>query len=216
MSSMVKSFKLRNFLQDLEYTVFGTEVHAFLFKVYPPKEGMLILEPGCGSGKFGLAYALAGCETVMLDIDPEVLKYARRLRGALNCLVGFPLPTVIRTGNVHRLHYADNTFDLAFAEGLSHHWTDEERRQGSIDQMTRVSKDTVIVIGNNGANPLEVEKYGDVEFQYKGMPPKAKFFTPDELEMRLKKAGLKNVNVEPISPGKIEDSVLVGGYGRKH
>jgi len=213
---MVKSFKLKDLLQDLGYIVFGTEVHSFLFRICSPKEGMLTLEPGCGSGKFSLSYALAGCETVMLDIDSEVLEYARRLRGALNSLLGSPLPTVIRTGNIHRLHYADDTFDLVFNEGVPHHWIDEEKRQGSINQMARVSKGYVIVIGNNGANPHEVEKYKDVEFTYKGMGPHARFFTPEELEMRLKKAGLKNVNVEPVTPGRIEDSILIGGWGSKH
>lgn len=213
---MPKGFELRDLFLDLEYTIFGTEAHSFLWKVFPPYEGAMVLEPGCGSGKFGLSYALAGCEVIMFDISAEVVQYTRRLRGALNSLIGFPLATQIKVGNVHRMHFSDDTFNLVFAEGLSHHWTDEERRQGSIDQMTRVSKDTVVVIGNNGANPLEVEKYENVDFQYKGMPPKARFFTPDELEMRLKKAGLKRVQVEGITPGRIEDSVLIAGYGRKH
>jgi len=184
---MPKSFELKALFQDLEYTIFGTEAHSWLFKVFPPQEGALILEPGCSCGKFGLAYAMRGCEVILMDIDGEVVNYARRIRGALNSLLGSPLPVQIKVGNIHRLHYTDNTFDLVFAEGLSHHWIDEERRQGSINQMARVSKGYVIMIGNNGANPHEVEKYKDVEFTYKGMDPHAKFFTPEELEMRLRK-----------------------------
>jgi len=212
---MPKGFDLQSLFRDLEYTIFGTEVHQFLFRIFPPEEGKLVLEPGCGSGKFGLAYALKGCEVILMDIDHEVVKYARRLRGALNALLDFPLPVQIKVGNIHRMHFVDNTFDLVFNEGVPHHFPEEELRQGSINQMARVSKGYVIVIGNNGANPLEVEKYKDVEFTYKGMPPHAKFFTPDELEMRLKKAGLKHVGVEGISPGRLEDSVLIGGFGRK-
>jgi len=212
---MPKDFSLQNLFRDLEYTIFGTEVHSFLFRIAPLGDESVVLEPGCGCGKFGLAYAMRGCEVILLDIDHEVVNYARRIRGALNSLLGFPLPVQIRVGSIFSMRLSNSSFDLVFAEGLSHHWTDERRRQGSIDQMVRVSKDTVVVIGNNGGNPIEVEKYRNVEFQYKGMPPKAKFFTPDELEMRLKKAGLKRVQVEGISPGKIEDSVLIGGYGRK-
>jgi len=212
---MPKVFSLRALLQDLEYTIHGTEVHGFLFRVAPLKEGSLILEPGCGCGKFGLSYALCGCEVVMIDIDPEVIAYARRIRGALNSLVGSPLSTLIKVGSIHRMKFSDNMFDLVFNEGVPQHWTDEQKRQGSIDQMVRVSRDMVMVIGNNASNPFEVDKYKDVDFTYMGMPPRVEFFTPDELEMRLKKAGLKNVNVEPISPGRMEDSVLIGGYGRK-
>ena len=213
---MPKDFDLTSLFQDLEYALFGTEAHHFLYRIAPLGDGSMVLEPGCGSGKFGLSYALRGCEVILLDIDYELVNYARRVRGAMNSLVGFPLPVQIKVGNILRMHFADNTFDLVFNEGVPHQWIDEERRQGSIDQMVRVSKDYVIVIGNNGANPSEVEKYKDVEFTYKGMPPKAKFFTPDELEMRLKKAGLKRTQVEGITPGRIEDSSLIGGYGRKH
>ena len=212
---MPKGFELSNLFKDLEYTIFGTEAHAFLFKVFPPKEGEMVLEPGCGCGKFGLAYALQGCEVIMLDIDPEVVAYARRIRGALNSLVGSPLSTLIRVGSIHRMKFTENMFDLVFNEGVPQHWTEEQKRQGSIDQMVRVSKDMVVVVGNNGLNVDEVSKYKDVDFTYLGMPPKVEFFKPDELEMRLKKAGLKKVNVEPISPGRMEDSVLIGGYGRK-
>ena len=212
---MAKDFTLPHLFQDLEYTTFGTEVHVFLFKIFPPEEGKMVLEPGCGCGKLGLAYALKGCEVILLDIDHEAVNYARRIRGALNSLLGFPLPVQIKVGNIHRLHYADNTFDLVFNEGVPQHWTDEEKRQGSIDQMARVSKDTVVVIGNNGLREEEQHVDKTFDFKYKGMPPRRKCFIPDELEMRLKKAGLKKVNVEGVSPGKIEGSYLIGGWGRK-
>ena len=212
---MPKDFSLQNLFRDLEYTIFGTEVHAFLFRIAPLGDESMVLEPGCGCGKFGLAYALRGCEVILLDIDHEVVNYARRIRGALNSLLGFPLPVQIKVGNIHRMHFADNSFDLVFNEGVPQHWPDEERRQRAIDQMARVSKDFVIVIGNNGLREEEQHVDEEFNFGYKGMPPRRKCFTPDELEVRLKKAGLKRVQVEPISPRRIEDSILIGGYGRK-
>ena len=211
-----KDFSLKNLFRDLEYTIFGTEVHALLWKIFPPHEGALILEPGCGSGKFGLSYAMKGCEVILLDIDPEVVNYARRLRGALNSLLGFPLPTQIRVGNIHRMHFSDNSFDLVFNEGVPQHWTDNEKRQGAIDQMVRVSKDTVVVIGNNGENPEELEKDRTEKFGYVGMPPERRCFSKNELEIRLKRAGLKEVNVEPVSPSVgTSKSYLIAGWGRK-
>jgi len=212
---LVRDFSLRNSLKDLELAIFGSETHLFLFKIFPPGENKLVLEAGCGSGKFGLGYALAGCEVIMIDIDPEAVNYARKIRGALNSLTGFPLPTQIKVGNIHRMHFSDDHFDLVFNEGVPQHWPDEKRRQGSIDQMVRVSNDMVIVVGNNGLNPKEVDKYKNVEFPYLGMPLKTEFFTPDELEMRLKKAGLKKIQVEPVTPGPIENSTLIAGWGRK-
>ena len=213
---MPKDFNLKNIFQDLEYTLFGTEAHAFFFKVAPLGENSIVLEPGCGSGKFGLAYAMRGCEAILIDVDPEVVNYARRIRGALNSMLGLPLPVQIKNGSIFFMRFADSSFDLVFNEGVPQHWTDEKLRQGSIDQMARVSRDYVIVMGNNGLR--KEEQYVDdvFSFTYKGMPPHRKCFTPEELEMRLKKAGLKRVQVEGVTPGKkIEESVLICGYGRK-
>ena len=212
---MPKDFALPNLFKDLEYIIYGTEVHALLWKILPPGEGVMVLEPGCGSGKFGLNYALGGSEVIMLDIDPQVIEYTRRLRGALNALVGFPLATQIKVGSIHRMKFADNSFDVVFNEGVPQHWPDEDRRQGSIDQMVRVSRDWVVIIGNNGLREEEQKADQEFSFTYLGMPPKRKCFTPDELSMRLKKAGLKKIQVEPVTPGKPEDSYLIAGWGRK-
>lgn len=213
---MPKDFSLDHLFQDLGLTILGSIPSRFLLNLFPPEEGKLILEPGCGCGKFGLAYAMMGCEVILLDLDYEAVQYTRRIRGALNSLLGFPVPAQIRVGNIHRIHFADNTFDLVFNEGVSQHWTDEEKRQGSIDQMVRVSRDMVVIMGNNGLREEEQEADRNFDFEYKGMPPRRKCFTPDELEMRLKKAGLKKVNVEGVDPGRIESSYLIAGYGRKH
>jgi len=212
---MPKGFELNNLFKDLEYTIFGTEAHAFLFKVFPPGENKRILEAGCGCCKFGIAYALAGCDVTMIDVDEQVLDYARRLRDAANSLNGHTALTHIGPGSIHRMQYLDNPFDLVFNEGVPQHWTTEELRQGSINRMVKVSRDTVIIMGNNGLREEEQLVDKSFDFTYEGMPPRRKCFTPDELEMRLKKAGLKHVNVEGVSPGKIEDSYLIGGYGRK-
>ena len=212
---MTKSFTLQNLLRDLEYTILGTEAHAFLFRVFPDHQEKVVLEPGCGCGKFSLALALDGCEAYLIDVDHEVVEYARRVRGALNSLLGYPLPVQIKVGDIHRMHFPESRFDLVFNEGVPQHWELESLRQGAIDEMTRVSKDLVMVMGNNGLLPEEQEADRTFQFTYKGMPPTRKCFTPDELEMRLKKAGLKAVQVEPVTPGPIEDSVLIAGWGRK-
>lgn len=211
---MPKDFKLTNLFKDLEYILYGTEPYAFLTRLFPPREGAIVLEPGCGCGKFGLSYALQGCEVILLDYDPEVVKYARRLRGALNALLDFPLPVLIKVGNIHRMRFAPSTFDLVFNEGVPQHWTTDAHRQAAIDNMARVSRDMVIVMGNNGANPQQVKEDDTATFTYKGMMPKRKCFTPEELEMRLKRAGLKNVGVEPVTPGPIENSYLLAGWGK--
>ena len=212
---MPKDFNLKNLFQDLEYTIFGTEAHAFLWKIFPPTKDATVLEAGCGCGKFGIAYALAGCPATMFDIDPQVVAYARRIRDAVNALSGSSIVAHIRIGDIHSMTYPDGFFDLVFNEGVPQHFPDEDRRQRIIDHMVRVSRNTVVVIGNNGLRLEEQEADKSFNFTYMGMPPRRKCFTPDELEMRLKKAGLKGVQVEGVTPGNIESSYLIGGYGRK-
>jgi len=204
---MTKDFaELEDLFHDLEKAIFRTETHSFLFRIFPPEEGKMVLEPGCGSGKLGLAYAMGGCEVVLFDINYEAVAYARKLRGALNSLIGFPLPVQIKVGNIHRMHFADNTFDLVFNEGVVQQWADEGKCQGAIDQMARVSRDTVVVMANNR---LYRSSSSDSVFDYSKCP------TSEELEIRLKRAGLKRVQVESVTPGEPEDSILIAGYGRK-
>jgi len=212
---MGKGLSINNLLSDLGYIVSGTDAQARLFEIFPPVEGKIILEPGCGSGKFGLSYAMAGCESIMIDIDPEVVEYSRRLRNALNALRGFPLPTQIRYGNLFRMKFADNSFDLVFSEGVIDHFSDVERRQKVLDCMTRVSRGLVVVMVSNGLNPKEVEEDEKITFTYMGMPPKRQSFKPDELMMRLKNAGLVDIYVEPLYPQVPKESPILVGWGKK-
>ena len=220
---MPKDFNLRNMVVDLEYSIMGTDAHVAIYKACPPKEGLSVLEAGCGSGKFGLAYALKGCgEVVMIDVDEEVLNYARRLRDAVNDLRGCrregvaALPTSYLNRSVFKMPEDwTNRFDFVFAEGTAQHWIEEDLRQGCIDEMVRVSKGIVLIMGNNGLR--EEEQHADqfFSFTYKGMPPKRRCFTPDELRVRLSKAGLRNLSIGGVTPGLIEDSYLIVGWGTK-
>jgi len=207
---MTKELSLENLVRDLTYIVFSTHVHQFLFELFPPRESAAILEPGCGSAKFSLSYALKGCHVWGIDIDPQVIEYAHRLQGALSMLAKRTLNIDLRVGDIHHLEFPDHSFDLVFNEGVSQHWPDEEKRQGSINEMTRVSRDMVIIIGNNGLNPEEQRIDREFRFGYCGMPPTRKCFTPLELEDRMTKAGLFGVRVRAL------DATLIAGYGRKH
>ena len=212
---MPKELSLENLYKDLGYIIHGNYVQDFLFEIFPPERDVEILEPGCGSAKFSLYYALAGCRVVALDIDPEVLKYARRLMKGLEGLEGggFWRPAIWR-GDIHHLHLGKNRFSLVFNEGVPQHWVEEDLRQGSINEMARVSKDMVIIIGNNGLNPKEQEIDRTFQFRYVGMPPTRKCFTPEELKMRMEKAGLAEVKLEPLG-GSWQDATLLAGWGRK-
>ena len=192
MRSTFKDSELPDLIKELESIAHGSETYTFLRKIMSPQEGKLVLECGFDYGSLGLAYSMRGCEVILIDPNPERVGNARKLRGALNSLQGFPLPVMIRVANIDRIHLSPNFFNLVFNVGVIQRFSDKARRQRIIDQMAKVSSDYVVVIGDNDP----------------------KTFEPDELETLLKKAGLKHVGVEPITPGKLSGSSLVAGYGR--
>lgn len=212
---MPKKMDLANLYRDLGFAISGIWLHEFLFHLVPP-EGAKVLEAGCGSGKMGIHYALMGAQAVnMVDIDPTMLEYARRLRDVAQLLSGKALPVFISDASIHQLPYPDGFVDLAYNEGVPHHWPDQERRQGAINEMARVSRKWVCVIGSNALCPETVKMAEETAHTYCGMPPKQKPFTPTELGERLSSAGLVLVDVVPASGLPWEKSPLLVGWGRK-
>ncbi len=94
--------------------------------------GMRILDFGCGPGSItlGLAQRVPQGQVVGIDVVPEVLEQARELaqtRGADN--VRF------ERGDVYRLDYADNSFDVAYGHQVLQHLTDPV---GALRELQRV------------------------------------------------------------------------------
>jgi len=182
----------------------------------------MMLEPGCGSGKFGLWYSLNSANVDLFDIDPDVVEYSTRLWKALEALLKRQLPVRLGQGDLFQIdslfgfHVRDQ-YDLVFNEGVAQHWPDEERRQGCIDLMARCAKPggLVVIVGNNGHNPREQETDRTFKFTYEGMPPTRKCFTREELKERMERAGLRDVQVVPLGLPSWSQATLLGGYGRK-
>ena len=230
---MPKEASLQNLVKDLNYVVFPTYVHKFLFNVFPPRPDAKILEAGCGSAKFTLAYVLGGCDCWAFDIDDSVVDYANRLERALWALVVHSFAGPPSVERFHRPYIGGGDIfnmsqdwtdkhDLVFNEGVPQHWPEEEKRQKCIDEMVRVTKPggTVVVMGNNGANPDEQEADKTMKFTYEGMPPTRRCFTPGELKLMLEKAGLQDVRVSPIWPEPVDypgwtNATLIAGWGKK-
>lgn len=205
--------------RDLDYTLHGIEVHRLLSRVCPPAPDLKVLEPGCGSGKMGLWYAARHADVTLLDIDPGVLDYTRALYEKLKQTVACPLAVRIVEGDLHKLGQLYSAeFDYVFNEGISHHWpTGDPRRQGSLDQMVKVTKlgGYVCVVVSN-ARSREMMEYAQRVFHtYAGMPPTQEPFWPDDLALGLQKAGLSGVHVEPVYGSRWADSSLLAGWGRK-
>jgi len=88
------------------------------YSALPPDS--LILEPGCGSGKFSLALASLGHQVVALDYVAAVLQGAR---AAEQCLAGLRPGQLICfcQGTLDPLPFPDDSFDLVVNEGVVEH-----------------------------------------------------------------------------------------------
>lgn len=201
--------------KDLGYLLRGTPHFTWFEGVMPSGANLMILEPGCGSGKFGLAFAQAGHVVMLEDIDPGVLEYTRALRDRLVAHLGHDVPAAIVEKSIHTLTGRYNkVFDFVFNEGIAHHWIDE-RRQGCVDQMVAVTKPGGVVAlqVSNALNAGMMEYAARVEHTYLDMEVMQKPFLPDELEQVLINAGLEQVTVVPVEATSFEASSIIMGSG---
>ena len=232
MTSISKRITEEGLKQDFEYLIRGIDVHYVLADISSPREGLEVLEPGCGSGKLGIWYARRGCRVTLLDIDKGALDYARALlyEAPDDGADPFVLDRVsFDQGSIHDLPYEEGSFDFVFNEGVPHHWPDDLGRQTAIDEMARVTRPggKVAVVGSNAHCPDTMGMAYATYHTYTGMPPKQRPFTRSELKRRLERAGLQRVFVSPVSswptlwPGsdwmtsRWSTSPLLVGYGTK-
>ena len=221
MTTLEKRFSPTHLEADLNFLIKGISCHALLARIFPPREGLSVLEPCGASGTLGLWYAARGSSVSLLDIDPDALDYSKTLyRKAVEIGIDFPLRPLWYQGSIHKLPFGDNTFDFVFNEGGPQHWgynPKDWRRQRSINEMVRVARvgAPVCVIANNALCTEIMAMANSVDHDYKGMPVREKPFTPEELRERLIKAGTERVNVVPVDSERFEDSRLIAGFGLK-
>lgn len=88
-----------------------------------------VLECGCGSAEVSAFLARQGYRCTLLDAAPAALQVARRRFARSGLTANYV------EGNVYRLPFADNSFDIVTSFGLLEHFADVDR---VIAEMTRV------------------------------------------------------------------------------
>lgn len=95
-----------------------------------PREGMRVLEVGCGTGTNLRLYENAGCEVFGIDLSPAMLEMARaKLSDQAD----------LRLGNAAHMPYSDGSFDLVTAF-LTLHEMPASTRKAALAEMMRVLK----------------------------------------------------------------------------
>ncbi len=97
-------------------------------RMLPPREGMTVLDVGCGTGIQLASYQEAGCRVSGIDASPAMLTVARRRLGE---------QADLRLGDGARMPYPDAAFDLVLAATVLHEMLPEVRGI-VLDEMKRV------------------------------------------------------------------------------
>ena len=94
-------------------------------------KGKTVLDVGCGGGRYSAAWRLLGAEKVIgYDVSATGIADARRRVEAAGIDNVF-----FQEGNVLRLPFADNSFDIVFSNGVLHHTTDWQK---GVSELVRV------------------------------------------------------------------------------
>jgi len=88
-----------------------SDLRAIGMKMFPPREGMTVLDVGCGTGIHLELYQKAGCNVSGIDQSPSMLQVARnRLGESANLYMG----------DASNMPYPDREFDLIIFSTVLH------------------------------------------------------------------------------------------------
>ena len=116
-------------------------------EMFPAREGMRVLDVGCGTGSFLDLYHKAGCAVFGIDCSPSMLSLAREKLGERASL---------HMGDASNMPYTVNTFDLVIFV-LSLHEMPHSARLSALSEAFRVLK-------KNGRMLFVDYQYGPLKF----------------------------------------------------
>lgn len=80
-----------------------------VYDLLQARQGLKVLDIGCGTGQYSVELARLGCQVVGIDISEEMLNEARKKAAQENLNIEFI------SGDIHELELPENTFDLVLS-----------------------------------------------------------------------------------------------------
>lgn len=115
---------------DIFVERFATSLRQIGMHVYPPREGMRVLDVGCGTGTNLNLYHRSGCRVFGIDASPAMLEEAKNKLGN---------QAELRLGSASDMPYPDESFDLVIGM-LTLHEMRRKIRPQVMNEMARVLK----------------------------------------------------------------------------
>jgi ubiquinone/menaquinone biosynthesis C-methylase UbiE len=107
-----KSENYESVRQSLVFRVYDAITWKYLEPYVPTSSDSLVLDAGGGNGRWTIPIAKKGCRVILVDISDGMLNVARQ-RVATE---GLQNRIEIQKGDIRKLNYPDNTFDLVFSD----------------------------------------------------------------------------------------------------
>lgn len=112
------------------------------------KQGQLVLDAGCGNGRFCGIAAETGAEIIGVDLGFGVISAFQNTRKLLN--------VHIIQGDLFRLPFAENTFDIAYSIGVLMHTGNADKAFASVAQCVKDSGLLGIRVYGTGRKTYEI------------------------------------------------------------
>ena len=94
----------------------GNYHHTELFEAVLKFKPKAVLEVGAGSGVMGILLSHLGCKTTSVDNDKAILAKAKQNNNQYSGSVKYVF------GDAFKLPFKNNTFDVAYSQGLFEHF----------------------------------------------------------------------------------------------
>ena len=157
-----------------------------------------VLEVGCGGGQYGIAFAICGYQTTLLDYSMETLRTVED-----NIMMAKEIQPSIEVqavqGDFFNLGFSSGSFDLVFNEGALEHFASSGDRIQCIREMLRVTKPgghVMIMIPNNYHPLVPYWIKHDFPWLRDSNPIREYLVSPEMLEQEMITAGLKSVYID--------------------
>ncbi|MCD4700890.1 MAG: methyltransferase domain-containing protein [Candidatus Aegiribacteria sp.] len=153
------------------------------------KEGMTVLELGCGTGEYTKEFAEGKLQLVSLDISPEMIKLTRSK-------VGSSVKYVV--SNAEQLPFKDGVFDAVVGNAILHHFPDLSTALQEV-RRTKTQQAKVVFREPNLYNPAKFFVFGIPilrPFRKDRWSPSEKVFSRSFIKKILKKTGYSVLNIE--------------------
>jgi ubiquinone/menaquinone biosynthesis C-methylase UbiE len=105
-------------IYDKVFEPLNSGLRSIGMKMFSPREGMAVLDVGCGTGVHLELYQKVGCDVFGIDLSSSMLKVARRRLGE---------KAHLHLGDASKMPYSGKTFDLIIMSTVLHEMPDEVR-----------------------------------------------------------------------------------------